>query len=359
MACTWPPPGDGAISPRTYTAAVADLSPAYLISGDDDERIDAWRARVRARAEAEGGPGALRTFDARTSDPGDVAAALSAMSLVAGTRYLLAEDVGAWKPASLDPLESALAHMPPDAVLVLVARGTAPPRLASAVKAADGEAREYAAPKPRALPRWTVERARELGVELDQDAAVALVAGSGPRPQRLARELEKLALAVHPRSRVTAEDVQALSAGDGAPKAYELADALVAGDLPATLALAEELLRRDERPGRLLYPIVRRLREVHRAAELIEAGVPEAKVVEDLRAPSWLAKRLIAQARRTDRATLERSLCAFAELELELRGGSPAMGSEGAAPADEDTAFTLALARGTGAPTAAPSTPSG
>lgn len=359
MACTWPPPGDGAIAPRTYTATVADLSPAYLISGDDDERIDAWRARVRARAEAEGGPGALRTFDARTSDPGEVAAALSAMSLVAGTRYLLAEDVGAWKPASLDPLESALAHMPPDAVLVLVARGTAPPRLASAVKAADGEAREYAAPKPRALPRWTVERARELGVELDQDAAVALVAGSGPRPQRLARELEKLALAVHPRSRVTAEDVQALSAGDGAPKAYELADALVAGDLPATLALAEELLRRDERPGRLLYPIVRRLREVHRAAELIEAGVPEAKVVEDLRAPSWLAKRLIAQARRTDRATLERSLCAFAELELELRGGSPAMGSEGAAPADEDTAFTLALARGTGAPTAAPSTPSG
>jgi hypothetical protein len=30
---------------------VADLKPVYLVCGDDDVKIDAWRARVKRRAE--------------------------------------------------------------------------------------------------------------------------------------------------------------------------------------------------------------------------------------------------------------------------------------------------------------------
>ena len=42
---------------------MAELKPAYLVSGDDDAKIDAWRARVRKRAEDENGPGGLEAFD--------------------------------------------------------------------------------------------------------------------------------------------------------------------------------------------------------------------------------------------------------------------------------------------------------
>ena len=56
---------------------MADLKPIYLVAGDDDERIDAWRARVRRRADEERGPGGLESFDARSQDPEDVAAALA------------------------------------------------------------------------------------------------------------------------------------------------------------------------------------------------------------------------------------------------------------------------------------------
>ena len=53
---------------------MADLKPVYLVCGDDDAKIDAWRARVRERAEDERGPGGLESFDARQSDPEEVAA---------------------------------------------------------------------------------------------------------------------------------------------------------------------------------------------------------------------------------------------------------------------------------------------
>jgi DNA polymerase-3 subunit delta len=206
------------------------------------------------------------------------------------------------------------------------------------VEAAGGDVREYAAPKPWELPRWAVERAREQGLQLEPDVAKALVSSAGGGQQRIARELEKLALAVHPRTRLSPEDVDAVVAADTAPQAYDLADALVAGDLTATLELAERLTARGERPGRLLFPIVRRLREVHRAARLLEAGAAEKEVGQALRSPPWLAKKTLAKARKADPAALERAICLFAELEVETRGGGDL---------DEDAAFSLALARAT------------
>jgi DNA polymerase-3 subunit delta len=320
---------------------VAELKPAYLVCGDDDAKIDVWRARVRGRAEEERGPGGLEIFDARTSEPSEVVAALSALTFDPGTRYVLVDDIGAWKAAELEPLESILAEMPPDAVLVAIARGKAPKPLAKAVEKAGGELREYVAPKPWELPKWILERGRELGLQVDQEAAKELVAQVGTGQQRLSRELEKLALAIHPSTSVTTADVEALAARDTAPQVYDLADALVAGDLRATLALAEQLESHGERPGRLVFPVVRRLREVHRAASLLDQGMPESKVGEALRAPPWLVKKTVARAKKADRAALERAICIFADLEIDMRGG-------GDVELDEDTAFSLALARAAG-----------
>jgi DNA polymerase III subunit delta len=320
---------------------VADLKPAYLVCGDDDAKIDAWRARVRRRAEDERGPGGLETFDAVSTEPAEVAAALAALTFDPGTRYLLVDDAGAWKAGALAPVEGALAGLPPDTVLVLIVRGKAPKQLRAAVEKAGGEVREYRAPKPWHLPKWCIERGRELGIELDGEAAKELVALVGTSQQRLSRELEKLALALHPARTASPGDVERLAARDAAPQAYDLADALVAGDLRATLALAEVLEAHGERPGRLVFPIARRLREVHRAAVMLDAGMPEQKVGEALRAPPWLAKKTVARAKKADVAALERALSVFAELEVELRGG-------GDVQLDEDTAFSLALARAAG-----------
>jgi DNA polymerase III subunit delta len=316
------------------------LKPAYLISGDDDAKIDAWRARVRHRAEEENGPGGLESFDATSEPPETVATALTTLTFATGgDRYLLADNVEAWKAGDLDQLERELAAIPEGTVLVLIARGKPPAqRLAKAIEKAGGELREYSAPKPWQMPKWAAERAREEGLNLDQEAAKALVATVGTRQQRLAREIERLAILAHPRVQLSAEEVTRLASGEATQQVYDLADALVAGDVPASLGLAERLTTSgDDRPSKLVYPIVRRLRDVHRAAELLDAGVPESKVAQAMKMPPWAAKRALAQAKKADREALARALCAFADLEIELRGGGVGL--------DEDTAFSLTLTR--------------
>ena len=318
---------------------MADLKPAYLVSGDDGPKVDAWRGRVRLRAESEGGIGALEQHDASASGPAEVAAALGTLSLMGGHRYVLVDGVEAWKAMALAPLERTLAAMPPATTLLLVGRGKVGPALAAAVEAAGGEVRFYEAPKPWKMHHWVAERAREEGLHLDSDAAKALVSVVGTGQQRLAREVEKLAVSAHPSTHLSAEEVRGLATGEAPRQAYDLADALVTGDARAAVAMAEELLARDERPGRLAWPIVRRLREVHRAVCLLDAGMPEKQVAGALKAPPWAAKRTIALAKKAERHSLERALCLFADLEVEIRG---------AGEHDEDTAFSLTVARAAG-----------
>lgn len=319
---------------------MSELLAAYLVAGDDDAKIDAWRSRVRRRAEAEGGPGALELFHASLHGPEEVAAQLATLSLSAAPRFILVDGVEGWKAARLAPLERALADPPTDTVLVLVARGgKAPAALVSAVEAAGGEVRTYAAPKPWEMPRWVAARAKEEGLHLDSEACKALVAVVGTSQARLAREVEKLCLAAHPSTQLTADEVRDLASGDTPAQAYDLADALVAGDASAALAIAEDLRAHDSRAGGMIWPVVRRLREVHRAAVLLDSGLPEKQVSGAMKMAPWAAKRTLAQARKADRDGLERALCLLADLELDIRG---------AGELDEDTALTLALARAAG-----------
>jgi DNA polymerase III subunit delta len=320
---------------------MADLNSLYLVSGEDDAKIDAWRARVRKRAEEEGGPGALETFDARECGPDAVAAALAALTFATGIRYLLADAVQSWKAGDLEPLERALADMPPDTVLVLIARGKVQARLSKAVQKAGGEVRAYESPKPWEMHKWAAERAKEEGLRLDSAAAKALVASVGTGQHRLAREIEKLAIAAYPDTALSAEQIEQLAPAESSRHVYDLADALVAGDGRTAQAIAEQLIARGEPGSKQAYAIVRRLREVHAAASLMEQGLPEQKIASALGGPPWAAKKIIARAKTADRYALERALCTFAEFEVDVRGG-------GTTGLDEYTAFSLALSRAAG-----------
>jgi DNA polymerase-3 subunit delta len=323
---------------------VADLKPVYLVSGDDDVKIDAWRGRVKKRAEAEGGQGSLEQHDAGAMPPDALAADLAALTFSTGIRYILIEGVDTWKANQLDPLERALADMPPETVLVLIARGKTQARLVKAVEKAGGEVRDYEAPNARQLGKWTMERAAEQNLKIDPEGARTLVQLVGPRQQRLAREVERLALLAYPEGKLTPQQVAEMAAGEHELQAYELADAIVAGNERHALAVAERLTVQGEAPGRLLYSVVRRLRDVHRAAELLDAGVSESDAAGKLGMPPWLAKRMISAAKKAGSRALEDAICAFAKLEIDLRGG----GLRADFSLDEHTALSLAIVRSCG-----------
>jgi DNA polymerase-3 subunit delta len=246
-----------------------ELRSLYLIAGTDGAKIDATRARLKARAESEGGSGSLEVFEASEGrgapDHEAMLAGLPAMSLTGERRYLLADGVERWRDRQLDAVAAALADLPPDLTLVLIARAEAPQKLERAVRAADGEVHSFAAPSARSMPRALVADAGRLGYRLEPAAAVALVERMGANPVRLRQELERLALWAGEGGEVTIEDLDAMVADTSEAIVWSLADALQNGDPAAALTVAERLIGQGENVTGMIYALSSRIRRSGRA----------------------------------------------------------------------------------------------
>jgi DNA polymerase III delta subunit len=326
----------------------ASIKPAYLIEGTDLAKIGAALRRLRARAEREGGAGALEAFVAEPAattgpDPKALVAALQTMCLTTERRYLLADGVECWTPKRAEPVIEAMARLTPDVTVVLVARerapkARAPKGLAEAVKEAGGEVLAYAAPKPRDLPGWLLEEARRRQFELDRDAANLLVERLGESTVRLSNELDRLALWAEPGERVARSDLEAMVSDTSEEVAWALSDALVERDREAALGAAERLAGQGESVTGLVYQAAKRLREANIALEALESGRPSKEVERELPMHPYAAKMLLRRLRNASPDELRAGTCAIADLEWWTRGGSDY---------PEPVALTLAIRRAT------------
>jgi DNA polymerase-3 subunit delta len=320
---------------------------AYLIHGDDHGRIAERRARLRELAECSSGAEGVELFEGEAATPDAVALALSSMTLAVGRRFIVVDGVERWKDKDLDALEVALGSIAPETTIAFFAREDnrtkAPDRLHTAVKSAQGDISAENSVKPWELPKWVMARGKELGVQLEPDAARALIRHVGERQQRLLRELEKLALGAEDGVVLDAAGVEELTAPSAERRAWAVADALVAGEGSAAVRAYLGLRAQGERLPGLLYWISQRVRQAHEVATALDAGEPPAQVKRRLRMPSRAADRLIADARRGGADRLRETIYKVADLELASRGGTTG-------GASEDTAALVTIAALTATP---------
>src|SRR6187402_869470 len=312
-----------------------EMRPLYLIAGSDGAKIDATRARLRARAEGEGGAAALEVFEPSEGkgmpDHEALLMAIPAMSLMESRRYLLADGIERWRDRQLEPVLGALADLPPDLTLVLICRDKAPAKLVKAVKAAAGEVHEFEAPKAKEMPRLLVGEAQRLGFRLDPAAARMLVDRMGASPVRLRNELERLALWAGEGGQVGADDLEAMITDTSEAAVWSLSDALIEGDAAAALRIGQ-----GENVTGLIYGLASRLRGACAAAAQLEEGIPPQQVESSLKMHPYAAKQLVRRLGGTDLASLRLATETLADLELWCRGG---------ADYGDELALTLALRR--------------
>ena len=304
----------------------AEMQPLYLIAGTDGAKIDATRARLRARAEREGGSAALEVFEPGEGkgmpDHEALLAAIPAMSLMGTRRYLLADGIERWRDKQLEPVLAALKELPPDLTLVLICRDKAAAKLTKAVKGAGGEVHEFEAPKARDMPRVLVSEAQRLGFRLEPAAARMLVERMGANPLRLRNELERLALWAGEGGAVGAADLAEMIADTSEAAVWSLSDALIEGDASTALRIGERLIGQGENVTGLIYGLASRLRSACAAAAQLEEGIPPKQVESSLKMHPYAAKQLVRRLGGTDLASLRAATETLADLELWCRGGA-------------------------------------
>jgi DNA polymerase-3 subunit delta len=307
---------------------MAELLSAYLIRGTDKPKVTRVLRRLRDRV----GEDATEHLSAFESTGEDVAAACNALGLFTVERRLVVvENVESWKPADLKAIQEYLDQAAPTTVLALV--GDDVKRDSALAKAVDkaGEVLSYDLPtrgrgSKADLPKWVQQQFHDRGVQIDIEAARALVELVGEDAQELDTEVDKLTTwaAGEP---VGEHEVAELVPARAETPPFDLTDSWGRRDVAGVLAASERLVERSGDAARdvllrtagLLTNHVGRVRECQ---DLDGQGVPPGAAAERLKRNRFYVQKLYEQGRNYTPDELGSAVVRLADLDLALKGGS-------------------------------------
>ena len=306
--------------------AVAELQPAYLLTGSDRPKVSRALRRLRDRVGAE----ATELLSALEVGGEEAAASCNAIGLFATERRLVVVDhVEAWKAADAAPVVSYLGSPSPATVLALVGTGLKRDSPLAKAVAKAGEVLVYDLPKRGSrpdLPSWVGRQFTALGIRVEPSVCRLIVELGGDDLEELAGEVEKLAAWANGDPIGEREAEQLVAARAEAPP-FALTDSWGRRDLAGVLEASEQLLARAGVPAREALPRIVGLLTSHvtRVAEcqaLAAEGVPARQAAEQLKRNRYYVEKLYEQAANFTPDELRDAIERLAELDLALKGGS-------------------------------------
>lgn len=213
----------------------------------------------------------------------------------------------------------ALERVPDGAVVVVLDPDATPARQRALEKL--GEHRHLPTPRFEQLPRWIAAELKAAGVRHRPEVPGVLADLFGEDPAGIASEIQKLAALDE---EYDGDRVRQLVNRAAVHDAFDMIEAVAAGDAAGALAIARQLLDEGEAPQRVSGALVWQFQLVAKAVALLErerprrVGASQAATV--LRAKPRAAARALELAADIDEAALRDALGEL--LDQDVRGKS-------------------------------------
>jgi DNA polymerase-3 subunit delta len=280
---------------------------AFFFFGDEDFLREAAVDRV---VDAYLDP-STRDFNFDQLRGGDVAgdalaSVLATPPMMAEHRVVVVRDAQGLSVKAREGVEAAVKAPPAGTILVLSASipSGSKAKFYDTVKK-HAVSVEFAALGADDAPGWVMETAQaELGVEVEPEAARALVAGVGVDLGTLASELRKLAAYAQDRKQVTLDDVRAVGGFVPRQDRWAWFDLVAERRFPEAIATLPVLLEQGESGVGLVIGLGGALLRV----ALVVAGGQQALERELKPFQRWMARKTVPQAKRWSLAQIDDAL---------------------------------------------------
>jgi DNA polymerase-3 subunit delta len=169
---------------------------------------------------------------------------------------------------------------------------------------------------------FAARMAKDLGSEIDRDAAALLADILNNEPARMHIEIEKLAAYAHRRGPIKTADVRALVVAARKNDVWQLADMLASGQRGSALVFLDNLLREGEEPIAIVGALAWAYRKLIEARNLWAhtSGFQAARLL-GMRATA--AESALRNAHRVPKNQLVAGLVALAEADSQLKSSHP------------------------------------
>jgi DNA polymerase-3 subunit delta len=297
--------------------AADELQSVYLLTGSDRPKVVRALRRLRSRFPDE----SVEVLTAPPTSGEDAVAACNALGLFSdGGRLVVVEGVESWRAPDVEAIDAYLTDASPGAVLALWAHETPKGDALADLVAKRGKLLSYEVPRPKSPSAWVASEFKRLGVEVDADAARALVEIVGDDVLMLSSEIEKIATWAAGSS-VGVRELEALAVPAREVEAWALTDAWGARNLSAAITACEASLEHRE-PFSVAVALATHVARVRAAQVLAEEGLGARDVGKRLGMKDFPARKALTHSENYSREELDAALVRLAELDAALKGGS-------------------------------------
>ena len=175
---------------------------------------------------------------------------------------------------------------------------------------------------PESAASLAMQMAKELGAEIDRDAAAMLAEILSGAPARMSVELEKLSTYVKGRGRIAVADVEALVVTARKNTVWQLTEILASRKRAAALGFLDNLLREGEQPVMIVGALAWTYRKLIEARDL-PAHLSGFAAARPLGMRPEAAETALRQAYRISKKDLLAGLAALAEADSQLKSSNP------------------------------------
>ncbi len=305
-----------------------ELLSVYLLLGDDEEKKETLRSRMKERIGELGDLTMnMDVFDCEVdSSCGErIVACCLTMPFVSEKRLVSVRSADKLNKESVEALIEYLNDPSPSSVLLLEAEKLAKnTRFFKAVQSIDTKAIvDCNAPKKWEMARFVTSQAKAKGLVVRDDAAQVLVDKIGLDTVALSNEINKIMSSHTTGDPVTVEEVNSLVEWRSEVKPWVLVDALCARNVRKVFEYLPKVT--GTTPLGLLAMASNKLRELLAAKEVMRGGGDvEGKLCDELsisQAQSWRVKNHFLWARQYSESELVRALEGALIVEVKMKRG--------------------------------------
>lgn len=285
------------------------VAPIYCLHGAERFLVDRCVAALRkavvgSEHPAQGGLD-YDVFDLKDTTLAEVLGAARTLPMFSKRRLVIADGIDDVKAADLDGLVKYVADPNPRGCLVLVGEKVDGRLRAFAALRKAGFLHEFPRLKDRDLVTWLAGEARRRNLEAESTALQALAEFAGPDLGRVVQALDQVALFAN--ARITRAHVEEMIPESRERGVFELTRAIGTGDVHAALRLTTTMLRNREPPLKIQFMLMRQLRQIWRAKELVAAAVGRMEIAQAVGVAPFFVDDILIPAGRMSTAALARS----------------------------------------------------
>lgn len=176
-------------------------------------------------------------------------------------------------------------------------------------------------PKPDEMVNWAAGMLMQAGKKITRSDLEMFLGSTGNDMELVKNELDKLIAYSGEKDFISREDIEAVTTVTLTNKVYDMCRAITQKKHAEALTLYEDLLALRESPMSIMYKISRQFMQLLDVKDLMDAGYRQDAVMSKLHIPSFVAGKLMQQARGYDRNALMNYVERCLELEEAFKTG--------------------------------------